>query len=289
MGNLTSRAEGLRMVSGMPPDHDLNVIITVTEEPLYINPFIRKVVEAIPSDIKRIYIVRGTVVRGKSIGEKIAYLVTLGVISGPLHLIKRAVTVGCFKLLNVAPYLKHKNPLSITATGNQFGIPITYVENIHAEEFLSDLKREKPTIIINQAQALLTEEFLSIPEIGCLNRHCALLPKYRGLLAPFWTYLNGEKESGVSIHFVDKEIDNGPILVQKRVNIQRFDTFDSILEKDFEQAPNAMLEAIELIREGIYSEQLIPNDKSAATYFSKPTVSDALRYRRVMLSRWLHG
>ena len=135
----------------------------------------------------------------------------------------------------------------------------------------------------------MTEEFLSIPEIGCLNRHCALLPKYRGLLAPFWTYLNGEKESGVSIHFIDKEIDNGPILVQKRVNIERFDTFDSVLEKDFGLAPDAMLEAIDLIRRGDYSEHLIPNDKSIATYFSKPTLSDAIRYRRVMLSRWFRG
>ena len=75
----------------------------------------------------------------------------------------------------------------------------------------------------------------------------------------------------------------------KRVNIERFDTFDSVLEKDFGLAPDAMLEAIDLIRRGDYSEHLIPNDKSIATYFSKPTLSDAIRYRRVMLSRWFRG
>lgn len=277
------------MLCDMPLNRDMNIIITVTEEPLYINPFIRRVIEAIPSDIKRIYIVKGTVVRGKKLSEKIAYLVTLGIISGPLHLLKRAITAGGFKLLNAVPHLKHRNSLSIATAAEQLGISVTYVEDIRSEAFLSHLKREKPTIIINQAQAILTEEFLSIPEVGCLNRHCALLPKYRGLLAPFWAYLHGEKESGVSIHFIDKEIDNGPILVQKRVDIKRFDTFDSVLEKDFGLAPDAMLEAIELIRRGDYSEHLIPNDKSQATYFSKPTLSDALRYRKVMLSRWLHG
>jgi len=273
----------------MSSDHDFNVIITVTEEPLYINPFIKRVIEAIPSDIKRIYIVKGSVVRGKSAREKIAYLITLGIISGPLHLVKRAITAGGFKIFNIVPCLKHRNPLSITTAAKQLGIPITYVEDIHSEAFLLNLRKEKPTVVINQAQAILTEEFLSIPDIGCLNRHCALLPKYRGLLAPFWTYLNGEKESGVSIHFIDKEIDNGPILVQKRVGIERFDTFNSVLEKDFELAPDAMLEAIDLIRMGDYKECLIPNDKSIATYFSKPSISDALLYRKVMLSRWLHG
>lgn len=273
----------------MPSDHDFNVVITVTEEPLYINPFIRRVIEAIPSDIKRIYIVKGTVVRGKRVSEKIAYLITLGIISGPLHLLKRVVFAGGFKLFDAAPYLKHRNPLSIATAAKQLGIPVTYVEDIRSEAFLSQLRREKPTIIINQAQAILTEEFLSIPKIGCLNRHCALLPKYRGLLAPFWTYLNGEKESGVSIHFIDNEIDNGPILVQKRVSIERFDTFDTVLEKDFRLAPDAMLEAIDLIRKGDYKKHLVPNDRSIATYFSKPAISDALRYRKVMLSRWLHG
>lgn len=270
-------------------DQDFNVIVTITEEPLYINPFIRQVIEAVPSDVKRIYIVKGTVVRGKEFSQKISYLLTLGLISGPVQLLKRVVTAGGFKIFSILPYLKHKNPLSIVTVADQLNIPVTYVENIHSKVFLAHLKNEKPTIIINQAQAILNKEFLSIPTIGCLNRHCAILPKYRGLLAPFWTYLNREEESGVSIHFIDEEIDNGPILVQKRVKIERFDTFDSILEKDFQLAPEAMLEAIDLIRQGEYKEHLIPNNKTFATYFSKPGLSDALRYRKVMLSRWLHG
>lgn len=273
----------------MPPEQDFNIIITVTEEPMYINPFIRRVIEAIPLDVKRIYIVKGSVVRGTKFSEKITYLITLGIISDPLNLLKRAATAVSFKFFSAIPSLTYKNPLSIATAANQLDIPVTFIEDIHSEMFLAHLKREKPSIIINQAQAILSEDFLSIPEIGCLNRHCALLPKYRGLLAPFWTYLNREKESGVSIHFIDKEIDNGPILIQKKVDIQRFDTFDSVLEKDFELAPDAMLEAIDLIRRRDYNEHLIPNDKSMASYYSKPTLSDALRYRKVMLSRWFNG
>lgn len=274
---------------GLISNQDFNVIITITEEPLYINPFIQKVIGAISSDVKRIYVVKGTVIRGKKTSQKISYLITLGLISGPVQLSKRAITAGSFKIFSYLPYLKDKNPFSIVTAANQLNIPVTYVEDIHSKEFLTHLKKEQPTIIINQAQAILTEEFLSIPTIGCLNRHCAILPKYRGLLAPFWTYLNKEEESGVSIHFIDKEIDNGPILVQKRVKIKRFDTFDSILEKDFHLATEAMLEAIDLIRQGGYKEKLIPNDKNLATYFSKPGLSEALQYRKIMLSRWLHG
>jgi methionyl-tRNA formyltransferase len=45
--------------------------------------------------------------------------------------------------------------------------------------------------------------------IGVINRHNALLPKNRGRLTPFWVLYKGEKETGVSIHFIDEGIDSG--------------------------------------------------------------------------------
>jgi len=267
----------------------MNIIITLTEEPLYLNPFIKKVVEAIPSEIKHIYILKGGVVKGRRFSEKLTYLLTIAIISSPYHLFKRIIITGGFKFFKILEFTQSKNPFSIVRTLKQLGIPYSYVDDLHSEKFLLDLRAKEPTIIINQAQTILEREFLSIPEIGCLNRHCALLPKYRGRLAPFWAYTMGESESGVSIHFIDEEIDNGPILVQKRVPIERNDSFDSVLEKDFALAPGAMIEAINLIRSGEYTEKLIPNEKNHASYFSSPTIKDAIRYREVMLRSWFNG
>jgi methionyl-tRNA formyltransferase len=130
---------------------------------------------------------------------------------------------------------------------------------------------------------------LKIPAIGTLNRHGALLPKYRGRLAPFWAYLCGERSCGVSIHFVQRAVDAGPIVVQKRFPIGRFDTVDSLVAKVFRHAPEAMLEALDILRSGDYDSRLLPNDDARATYFSSPTLRDALRYRLVMLRRMLLG
>ena len=60
---------------------------------------------------------------------------------------------------------------------------------------------------------------LEVAHKGCLNVHSALLPRYRGLMPTFWVLKNGEKETGVSVFLVDKGIDSGPIVVQKRVPI----------------------------------------------------------------------
>ena len=264
-----------------------NIIITVTEEPLLINPFVGTVITSIHSDIKKIYIVKGSVMGKKSFSEKINYLITIVLISDLLPLIKRSFIVLFYILLKNVFSDASKNPFSLSYTAKKYQIPFVFVNDINSESFLTELKNDRPTIIINQAQVILKEQFLAIPQVGSLNRHCGLLPKYRGRLAPFWAYVMKEKESGVSIHFIDSDIDNGPILVQKKVPIERFDTFDSVLAKDFHIAPGAMVEAIGLIKSGEYVKRLIPNEKQFSSYYSSPQIRDALAYRKIMLKKWL--
>lgn len=267
----------------------MRIYITITEEPMFINPFIKKVIQGNPSEIVGIGIASGSLIRGKSVKDKIAYLITISLISNPIQLLKRITIMGLFKIFNTNKYLKKNNPWSICKSAKEYDIPVRYVNDVNSIEFIEHLEKIKPTLIINQAQAILSEKFISIPEIGCLNRHGALLPKYRGLLAPFWAYMNKEKETGISIHFIDEKIDNGPIVVQKKIEIDRFDTFDSLLKKIFRLAPEAMLEAINTIRTGDYEQNLIENDEKFASYYSSPTIRDAIRYRQIMIKRWLIG
>lgn len=267
----------------------MKIYITVTEEPLFINPFIKKVIQSIPSDIIGVGIVSGSLVSGKSLGKKVKYLFTIALISGPLELFRRFFLLVCFNLFNKIDFLKDKNPFSVSQVAKEYNIPIKYVDDINSEEFLTYLKNMKPDLIINQAQAILQKDFLSIPTVGCLNRHAALLPKYRGRLAPFWAYLNMETETGVSIHFIDEKIDHGDIVVQKKIPIKRFDTFDSLMKNIFSIVPDAMLEAINIIQSDNYQSKLIDNDNRLATYYSSPTLKDAIRYRQVMLRRFLNG
>lgn len=269
----------------------MRIFITVSEEPVYINPFIRTLIEALPHEIVGIGIQKGKgLVTGKTPGRKLEYLLTLAVISGPLHLAKRFFLFGTFLLCEKLSFTGLANPLSISRAACRLGIPVTYCDDVNSREFMDFLRQQNVDVIINQAQRILSKEFIEIPRIGCLNRHAALLPKYRGRLAPFWAYLRGEKETGLSIHFIDEQLDNGPILVQKRVSITSRDTVDSLLDRIFLQvAPGAMLEALELIRTGRYLEYLIDNDATQATYYSSPRLKDALEYRRVLFRRLFLG
>jgi len=267
----------------------MRIFITVTEEPVFINPFLKKVIQARHSEICGIAIVSGSILNPKKGKSRIKYLLTIALITDPIQFIKKAAIVITFNLFQLIKRTGITNPLSIAKVACEFNILVTHIANPNSAEFIEFLRQNEPDVIINQAQAILKSDFISVPKIGCLNRHGALLPKYRGRLAPFWAYVNNEKETGVSIHFIDEKIDNGPILVQKKVKIGRFDTLDTLLEKVFSITPQAMLEALELIESGQYKDRLITNDSKYACYYSSPGISDGFKYRSIMLRRMWHG
>jgi methionyl-tRNA formyltransferase len=92
----------------------------------------------------------------------------------------------------------------------------------------------------------------------------------------FWTLANNEKEGGVSVHFVDRKLDNGPIVVQKRYRIDPHDTLESIMARSKVLAAECIIEAVRKIEAG--DPELIDNDEAQATSYTMPTPEDAQRF-----------
>ena len=112
-------------------------------------------------------------------------------------------------------------------------------------------------IIINQSQSIIKKQLLKIPRIGIINRHNALLPKNRGRLTPFWVLFNKEKETGVSIHFVDEGIDSGDIIIQKKFDIENKDNFNSIVKKNYDFASIAIIEALKILENDLLNKMYL--------------------------------
>ena len=107
------------------------------------------------------------------------------------------------------------------------------------------------------------------------------MPKNRGRLTPFWVLYKGEKETSVSIHFVEEGVDSGDIVVQEKYPVSPKDTFNTVVKKNYQIAPVAMLKALDLLENG--HKDFIPNDDSKATYNTTPSLKEAWEYRR---KRW---
>ncbi len=90
----------------------------------------------------------------------------------------------------------------------------------------------KPDIIITCAYGqIIPTEILECPKYGCINVHGSLLPKLRGGAPIHHAIINGEKETGITIMYMDKLMDSGDIISQKKISISETDNLDTLYEK----------------------------------------------------------
>ncbi|MEQ5807989.1 phosphoribosylglycinamide formyltransferase [Alteromonas sp. NFXS44] len=90
-------------------------------------------------------------------------------------------------------------------------------------------------VVLAGFMRILTPEFVEHFSGKLLNIHPSLLPKYKGLHTHQRAIDNGDKEHGVSVHFVTPELDGGPVIIQSRVPVFEDDTADELAERVQEQ------------------------------------------------------
>ena len=118
---------------------------------------------------------------------------------------------------------------------------------------MTNLLREKEIdlILLIGFMRILSGEFCLDWKNKILNVHPSLLPKYAGGMdndIHEQVLKNGDSETGCTIHFVTKELDGGPILIQKKCNVEKQDSPESLKKKVQDLEGEAFLEAINLFK-----------------------------------------
>ena len=102
---------------------------------------------------------------------------------------------------------------------------VFHPRDINHPSFIAKIKKFAPDYIISvYYDQIFSKELINIPKYGCINIHPSLLPHYRGVSPLIWAIINGEKETGVTIHYINEEIDKGDIISQERIKISPSDT-----------------------------------------------------------------
>ncbi|HPM75807.1 MAG TPA: formyltransferase family protein [bacterium] len=161
----------------------------------------------------------------------------------------------------------------------EFALPRVKTAGVNSPAFLEFVRSNDVDLVVSVASPVLfKKELLQTPKRGCINYHSALLPRYRGIQPLFWALLNGEPEVGVTVHEMDRKLDNGPILVQQRIPVEAGDTLHSLYWKTFAVGPAALLAALDLLEAG--EEKRLPNAAENATYFGHPQPEDTRNLKR---------
>lgn len=122
-----------------------------------------------------------------------------------------------------------QSPIKQVAIEN--GIPLLQPERLGDPAFLEELRKYNADIQIVVAFRMLPEAVWSIPRLGTVNLHASLLPNYRGAAPINWAIMNGEKETGLTTFFIEKEIDTGYMIFQEKEKILECDTAGSLHDR----------------------------------------------------------
>lgn len=110
---------------------------------------------------------------------------------------------------------------------------------------------KNPDMIVTCAFGqIIPEVILNQPKYGCINVHASLLPKLRGGSPLHHSIIDGYKETGVTIMFMDKGMDTGDIITQRKIDILDTDTVGSIHDKLKVIGRTLLLETIPMILDG---------------------------------------
>lgn len=162
---------------------------------------------------------------------------------------------------------------SLAATAELLGLDVVTPKDVNSKEFVGALKARKVDLNISMSyDQILKRPIIESADKGFINCHAGKLPYYRGRNVLNWALINGEKEIGITIHYVDEGIDTGDIIMQRLLSLSWEDTYRTVLQKVVSILPGMLSEALKLIEED--RAERLPQAHLEGTYFCKRVVGD---------------
>ena len=135
-------------------------------------------------------------------------------------------------------------------------------------EAIDQIRALAPDVIVVMAYGqILPRAVLEIPKIASLNLHASLLPHWRGAAPIQAAIAAGDRETGVTVMYMDEGLDTGDILLQRKIDISPTETGATLHDRLAQIAPEALLESLRLLAAG--NAPRVPQDKSLANYAPK--------------------
>lgn len=144
-----------------------------------------------------------------------------------------------------------------------------YTEDINSKETLATFKELKPDIVVSlYFDQILKAEAIQVASIATINMHPGILPGYRGVWPGFWKLYKGEKQAGITIHYINEKIDAGEILAEYTYPIEQEDTKLSLSLKSANHGIKRLIEILRQFKQGIKPHPIKKSGK--ARYRSLP-------------------
>jgi methionyl-tRNA formyltransferase len=162
---------------------------------------------------------------------------------------------------------------SVADLAAECGIARRMPEDPNAADFVAEIEALAPDFLFSfYYRSMLGAALLDAPRRGALNMHGSLLPRYRGRAPVNWAVLNGERETGATLHYMTAKADAGDIVAQAAIPILADDTAREVFDKVTVAAEIALNGVLPALIAGTAPRR--PQDLSAGRYFGRRRAED---------------
>lgn len=159
----------------------------------------------------------------------------------------------------------------------QYDIEYLKHQNINSEEFIQVVRKYNCDLFVSMSfNQIFQTEIINLPRYKTINCHAGKLPFYRGRNILNWALINDEKEFGITVHYIDKGIDTGDIILQRNYSISDNDTYATLLEKAYIECATILYDAIVLFKEGFVEAKKQKDIHPVGFYCSQRKIGDEI-------------
>jgi UDP-4-amino-4-deoxy-L-arabinose formyltransferase/UDP-glucuronic acid dehydrogenase (UDP-4-keto-hexauronic acid decarboxylating) len=162
---------------------------------------------------------------------------------------------------------------SVARVAADLDLSVFAPEDVNHPLWIERIQELQPDIIFSfYYRNMLCDDILSSAPRGAFNLHGSLLPKYRGRAPINWALVNGETETGVTLHQMVNKADAGPIVGQHKVSISDADTALTLHEKMREASQELLRDLLPKMKGT--SLHFTPQNEAEASYYGRRTAAD---------------
>jgi methionyl-tRNA formyltransferase len=153
------------------------------------------------------------------------------------------------------------------------GVPLIAVRDLNTQTSIERVAMLRPDLILVIGWTrLLGPAVLRLPSLGAVGFHASLLPKYRGRAPVNWAIINGERETGNTMFFLDEGTDTGDIIDQRRIPIDDSDDCGTLYDKVAAVGVEMLLAQLPALKSG--HAPRTPQDERLATVMPRRRPED---------------
>jgi folate-dependent phosphoribosylglycinamide formyltransferase PurN len=265
-----------RCVQGIREGDELNIVV-LTNDNFFSFTVLKEFLELRKEEIKLI------VFSSALIGKRGAVASVIWSIrrTGFRHTVFKLLVYGVFGMMKVLcrllPFIA--NEYSSCLWAERKGLASIEAPDVNNPKVVEQVRLANPDLIVSVSMnQIVRSELLKMPAKGCINVHCAPLPRYGGMSPYVWVLANNEDHSAATVHYMEEGLDEGDVVLQEKESVLKRDSAFCLFYRCCLRARQLLTKAVDGIEAGTATRHA--QDLSRKTYFSWPTPDCVRALRR---------